>query len=1187
MVDDKTTSQYTSSEHDRGPFHPTALDEGLGGWVILLKDLLKRSISTLEEVKMMLISLGFLRAYERQGIAAPAANAPSHVLFSHLYSILAQEIAQLGQLRKSIHDDLVTIELTFLPEYTYEELSERIVRYDEDKADDLDPGVIHGCPTTGDHLASRYVEALRILSAAGLREALKVYVPRKVATSDVEATIGRIVQHIAQDPRRLLEWMELLILLQEQPYCQPERIARWIRKYKEEHLRLPDEAALDDQLRRWIGAARSDERIRQLNERIEQLRELLTPIGSGSPIDPEPGPRAALLQKLSDDGPAGREIRRTLVEMTIDWAERCWKQRRKRVLARVARYRCGDVPDADRTVLNAIHADLFRNVTQYHKKFEEIFSSLRVAVQAIQQRSAILAPNFPRVPRFDRHDGERIEAVLLDLVAHLDIRAIEVINLLRNPAPGEAPTTAGEPPADSLRPGSRRRRELLVEVCFDYTFITQVHSIGPTDEAKTVLVTVPFFWRECPRYFAGVVHEIAHAYIPPSELLALFAPERARWRRARTRWDGDVADILRRTGSEIRALWDSVGIGLHEASLLAEVLADFVALMVVGPHYLYSLLFTIVGTAAIPGDTDTQSHVPLSPFVRIGALLHATRELWPELDRPDRVLGFWREHRLRPILSICNAYFRMLSEPSKDVRERFHVDVYRSEIRILGNALCAIVRQLRKKQQPLATMTAFDITAASDLTSERSKQLVQWATRAGDWITATLRNIPGAIPAKQDTPQVHSKFVHWQGSDIREFVRDNMLHFLWNSVLKRYPEATEAFAKAGLNPDPKARRNQRRRFLEAALWLRTPEFRILLDLLDRAEEPCDRASDADSRPGERGKSEMEEQDVVTVVQVDSFWLDEGAIGKAWEAISEERNAAWVIGDHDFLFMEKRFRGVENLDRSGASLFGLLPESSRYCSLRCVDYIARGQVGTELRQTPSHLFPVGAFIQLRFAQRPPSAEELRKMIEDTDGCRMRTPVLQSLGWDHYALRLDVRDFDTLSTVVANVIAKYQVRYHAMNILYERPERSTPPHISELFVELPHDGGPRRLVVGFSTRLRCKHDRNGRTPLQKAHDTVRRTTDTSPMKELVGPWRPFSVTLQATAGVDNLELRIEVWTTQKHDDHVRSAQQSAAIIEFHRDLVHLVGDASGAFEIQTMVLLPDSRAEQATPSSMGNE
>lgn len=88
---------------------------------------------------------------------------------------------------------------------------------------------------------------------------------------------------------------------------------------------------------------------------------------------------------------------------------------------------------------------------------------------------------------------------------------------------------------------------------------------------------------------------------------------------------------------------------LHEGDVLAEVMADFVAMCVTGPYFLYSLLFTTLSQLHLPPDSPggasrvVRNPVQVHPLVRVAALLRVARELWrlPEEAQAELRLEAW------------------------------------------------------------------------------------------------------------------------------------------------------------------------------------------------------------------------------------------------------------------------------------------------------------------------------------------------------------------------------------------------------------------------------------------------------------------------------------------------------------------------------------------------------------------
>ena len=136
-----------------------------------------------------------------------------------------------------------------------------------------------------------------------------------------------------------------------------------------------------------------------------------------------------------------------------------------------------------------------------------------------------------------------------------------------------------------------------------------------------------------------------------------------------------------------------------ECGLLAEVMADVGALLVIGPHYVYSLFLATVGLAALPaapGDEppEEQKHlggVEVSPMVRLGVLFACVKQL--KKGWPDGPVGFYAEPRLGPVEAVYGAYFRLLRERGEGQWDHeSRLTAFREEIEILHQG----VRQHRQ-----------------------------------------------------------------------------------------------------------------------------------------------------------------------------------------------------------------------------------------------------------------------------------------------------------------------------------------------------------------------------------------------------------------------------------------------------------------------------------------------------------
>ena len=97
---------------------PSALKEELLGWVILFKDLLQKTSLAHDEARLILGSLSFLRVYARRRPGAQGERS----IFDGPFAPLAHIVAELRHLREQVRDELVLVELLFLPDRRYEQL---------------------------------------------------------------------------------------------------------------------------------------------------------------------------------------------------------------------------------------------------------------------------------------------------------------------------------------------------------------------------------------------------------------------------------------------------------------------------------------------------------------------------------------------------------------------------------------------------------------------------------------------------------------------------------------------------------------------------------------------------------------------------------------------------------------------------------------------------------------------------------------------------------------------------------------------------------------------------------------------------------------------------------------------------------------------------------------------------------
>ncbi|MCB9553533.1 MAG: hypothetical protein H6705_16950 [Myxococcales bacterium] len=983
------------------PYHALAVHEGLSPWIMVLKDLMKRIISALEEAELMVGSLRVLQTYpERVAGGRQRPQPDRNIMFESLSSGLAIQIARLRGLREDLRDDLVVIEMLLL------DCSYRELMGDKGKGVHaaLRPPIVLPEPEGESDLPRQYARALEVLWSTRMKSTVAEF--KLLSAKEIGPALKDIVKAFGTLGG---QGVITLLGLRDLALCQPAHVWREI-----ERGLLNDDS--EDRFDKWLR--------RQIQQAELKIRRS-NGSDTGSPpavVRRADGIGRSHRQKADQSGrrqgqkaldlladlrqkKSGRVHRKNALQLVVKLAQKVWEKRRDGILRRVARHRLDPMPpERAGATEESIHDEFFGRVERYHHEFDEALRGLADVFAAFRQRSAVLPPNFPPVPRFHRREREAHEACILRLVDKLKVLTRGVARFIRDD-----------------------EKELVVDVSFDYTYASTVRHHDITDDVRFVWIVVPMFFTESPRYLVNLAHEIAHSLFDVTDLRKLVHSDKEAFEkyvqpppeevgRRQGSWNRTAALAIRRAANKLNDLYIETGSPrertLDEIGLITEVLADLVAVCVVGPHFLYSLMFTTLGLVGSRGGEEEEVvlmdyEVYIHPWVRITAMLQVAQRIWkiPLIEQNREPGAGWRSGRLMPLVGIWDAYFRILR---RNARTRWQAEralrLIEEESDILAE-MCLTILEPQKNGESAMVLARFVTKSA-----KKDRALHAWAERLAlkrmkpthtDLRKHLQTNIKGFFERQHkelkkwlviDPSRLHRRSVTKGGrlgasvrsagevpttithpengcSHVDEWMASaNALHLIWHLVTKRYYEFALDIAHAIAHRADNLKDNLKAK-VEAMLWTRVPEVRPLLALMDPASEsePATESESASESEPANGRASDTSTRVVSIIEVNSFWrswkrvksgtfvaqLDKlrGWLGERLPTESEApasdaaqtsqlagaSNAALVLGTHDFQFILDRFDSGELMQRAIPNLHALLPEGLSDCFVRSLDY----------------------------------------------------------------------------------------------------------------------------------------------------------------------------------------------------------------------------------------------------------
>ena len=922
----------------------------------------------------------------------------------------------------------------------------------------------------GDELVDRYKWALDTLSTTSADEVLVAFA--EDVRSMLENEDDERYSAFKDDFADLIEaidgpfWElvgEQLVRLQEEAVFQ----TNWLETYD-----VRDMLSLDLQIRDWF---------RPLGE--VYLARIRGSLGRGGPT---------FLRRLFTKPGRNWGARRALLAQTIiSTAERCARGRKDRVLRRVARYQVHGSVAVRSDDPHPIHEDLFRSIRTNHVRLKEALGRLHSLVRAARQRAAVLPPNFPSVPSFHRRERERVSGALVELLEVLTRRTSTMLD------------------AFGLLPRSVRS-----EISLAYVFSSEVREVQVLDHEVLTILDVPFFFIELPKHFVNVAHELAHTcfswrvideLVDRSKDGSSEAP--ARLRRAVQTAHVDLSNEYAWSGT-----WQM----RHSPhAVIAEVLSDFVALCVTGPHFVYSLAFTTLGLVRVPVGEPAIAAAPtnINPIVRLEILIRTIPRLLG--DRP-RETGWWDPNRLKPIQSIVRSYFALLAgNPDAKAAE----ELFRREVELLSEMITSIVGWLETSGGLSSIVRPWHDTATVEAARTVSAEL------------SDLRRLLELPEQPKDrTPDSEADgFVAAAAEPDRgsadAVARENALHVLWDWTLSIHEWSARDFVEAALIGDD----DRRRTSLERLLWTRSPEVRPLLYLLDRPS----------------GLRATRRSDIVTVWEVRALWRGQNARTGWYEfpLPSTGRHVSWVLGDHDLRLVTSRFQGPEDLDRELVRVRSLMPIEPRHHYVRALDYEVLDDGRKDMKRPD-----VSATFRLRAAELVPATIDA---AIDNDEV-WRGGLHRSFGWDQYVVEVGFASFRHLAQMEERLVQRSGTRHRSIAVTHPvRPGAALEPEKAlEVISSLARPRGKgtdgRIEVV---TRLRAAAPKAG----EYANFPVRRSD-------------ALSLALSVVTGIDSFELRLVVEGIQGGDDYL------SKLFNAYVCLVDHAVSALDAYEAQTALVLP---------------
>lgn len=896
-------------------------------------------------------------------------------LFDDLHTVVAQHISTIGELQEAIRDDLIVLQSLFTERPVFDK---RALTVDGPSPTKGNTRVfLRSRPSDQPTVGERYEVALWVLFDDTPRNAIKsLYnVARQRAdmqstgaTSKLKAVMDWLRRQEDEDsaqrrarargaePSRLdrtlrgqfagerAKLLRLVLDLQGQPYCQPARVRHW----REKAPHTSDWQELDKVLCALVDITIEDGRMGRLLERVCQMaaegsRELVKTIpkifqrelrvegvvdvakrwhnelttrgmgGTAIPASIAEDVRDLLFSPTVEDdetvlldfvlqrisSPAGEALRKEIVELVIDIADECWLRRASGVLQARSELITRGSAAMNAGYLDPIHSSFFAKAARRHQEFEDQLASLRQIVQAAEERSNLIHPGFPAVPRYHLRDREQVERVMLEMIKNFKDQVQSAASLVLDP---------------HLLP------KLTIEVSFDLCFGSEIRFVGYMSRVFGVILVVPFNVLRAPRLLGALAHELAHALISNAMIEDLLHGDRPS---TMAGWTSPAGGVLTYAGAELAKTYRDYGIEVATpASIIAESLADFMALLTVGPSYVYTLFFSTVGLSAIPSDpTRVAVSTEINPMVRVGVLLRLVDKLWPKQSdveaaaAPKATPGAWKIEWLRPVREAWESYFRMFDQAGYegDIRELRRRDCFLSEVKIIGSAFCLIVELTKHRAPPGIHDGEPESQSPSKL--ESWSDFVVPSGQAAE-VAALFDEIgaSGRIPRRKRALEGNQ---HSEPAPYSVVAKSAAVHLLWCKHLAEFDRALNLVDEASANAESAPSKFDMS--LHAAIWTRPSEVRGLLQFLEAAgregEGSAQRMTDsgAVSGPHEETVHQGGVGEPLSLAQIDCMWTSatDVELGALKTDLDEDTYA--VIGPYDFLRVRRAF-GAEDLSR---------------------------------------------------------------------------------------------------------------------------------------------------------------------------------------------------------------------------------------------------------------------------------
>lgn len=924
---------HESAPTSKSPFRKEAVDEALTGWVLVLKDLLKRTATVLDEAEPMKLTIRHM--YATVGESKPMrggseGHRTSPIHWSGLLDLVAQYIDRLQELHVRIRTELLILEILLL-NIGYE--AAMAAHYGLSRPAPRQPHRPAGADPIDD---DEYAQAIAVLF--------------DTSPSDHHAFLSE-----AEAPEPLRE--DLVLWIRELAGSSPDA-----RNHPGHH---------DEQDWRW----------------------------------------------------------------SVCWAASvAWSRAEARVTDRVASYRIGASPENEDYPANRIHRDLMHQTNRFGRELERALELHRRVASAMRQRSSLLPPWFPRIPRFHRRGRSESERVLWELLG-------DIVRLVEDFVSTHLVSQISD---------------LQYEVVYDYTMTASLAELPSTSDVagpRPVLFSVPFVYLDIPRYFINVAHEVAHVVLPRGTVARVVgASPKDAGDEIRTRgWKPRRAVALRAAAVKLDRLYEAHAVRESNGDqLIEEALVDYIALQTVGPHYALSLLAAVLHVVRMPEADSRLNPVLLNPMTRVAALVQYETKRWVDASdaAPRRIPG-WDPRTLQAVRAVVDAYFRAFEDDGAEDGWSDNAElarIWRQEARVLATMFEHL--DDRKHSNPVQLYRSGGLPElARDFLEPQESDL------GGLWITSASRD-----PVRRQLSRSAE-------------LRQNALNLVWARTLEAFRDHLRAHQEL----QSQGQAEQAGRELRLAIWRRESEVRPLLELVTQ-------------QSWWRGP-------VVTLYSIDAFWRDgatrstkrpvpvppawsnpsqlatiPGAQGPASATISlpepprlaeparpfePVHRMSWMVGHYDVHVLTNRFSEYdERMDlphRPHRGAISLRDDEASFF-IRTEDFVV---VGSGLAPESQESSRVSCFVR-------------RHRLSDSD---VRQPLvrLRSFGWVHWAEEYSIDELATIAELSKlQGIASIGVLYNGRATL-EEFERGV-----ETLRGLDHLDGPT--TPGLAARLRVMHDSN---------------------------------------------------------------------------------------------------------------